>query len=238
AAALLGDRSAISVALDSLAVTDSNQRANALEVIETLGEPAIVRPLLTLWEPQQPASTEPDVIERLLEDPDDWIRACAAVAQAERKGEAMTHTLPTVPLVERVIFLRKVTLFAQLPPQDLQPIASAAEEHVFSAGDVLAERGDPGDTMYVVVDGEVRVVGGGEQELAIRGPGDVIGEMAVISSHPRVASLMANSDVRVLELRRPAFEAILRERPETALAVMRMLCERVAALNAAVAPDG
>ncbi|HVD26754.1 MAG TPA: HEAT repeat domain-containing protein [Gaiellaceae bacterium] len=238
AAALLGDRSAVSVALDSLAVTDSNQRANALEVIETLGEPAIVRPLLTLWEPQQPRSTEPEVFERLLEDPDDWIRACAAVAQAERKGEAMTHTLPTVPLVERVIFLRKVPLFAQLPPQDLQPIAAAAEEQVFSGGDVLAERSDPGDTMYVVVDGEVRVLGGGDQELAVRGPGDVIGEMAVISSHPRVASLVAKTDVRVLGLHRPAFEAILRERPETALAVMRMLCERVAALNAAVAPDG
>jgi CRP-like cAMP-binding protein len=41
----------------------------------------------------------------------------------------------------------------------------------------------------------------------------------------------------VLELHRPAFEAILRERPETALAMMRMLCERVATLNAAVAPD-
>jgi HEAT repeat protein len=237
AAALLGDRSAVAAALDSLAVSDSNQRANALEVIETLGDPAIVRPLLTLWEPQPLTSTGPEALQQLLRDPDDWIRACAAVAEAERKGEPMTHTLPTVPLVERVVFLRKVPLFAQLPPQDLQPIAAAAEEHVFPAGDVLAERGDPGDTMYILVDGEVRVVGGGDQELAVRGTGDVIGEMAVISSHPRAASLVARTDVRVLELHRPAFEAILRERPETALAVMRMLCERVAALNAAVAPD-
>jgi CRP/FNR family cyclic AMP-dependent transcriptional regulator len=82
--------------------------------------------------------------------------------------------------------------------------------------------------MYVIVDGEVRVLGSDEQELAVRGPGDFIGEMAVISSKPRAASLLAKSAVHVLELRKPAFEAILRERPETALAMMRVLCEWLA----------
>jgi CRP-like cAMP-binding protein len=48
------------------------------------------------------------------------------------------------------------------------------------------------------------------------------------SSRPRVASLCAKADVRVLEIHKPAFEAILRERPETALALMRVLCERLA----------
>jgi CRP/FNR family transcriptional regulator, cyclic AMP receptor protein len=74
----------------------------------------------------------------------------------------------------------------------------------------------------------VQVLGADEQELAVRGPGDFIGEMAVISSKPRAASLVAMSDVRVLELHKPAFEAILRERPETALAMMRILCDLLA----------
>jgi CRP/FNR family cyclic AMP-dependent transcriptional regulator len=85
----------------------------------------------------------------------------------------------------------------------------------------------------VFVDGEVDVVGG-DRTLAVRGAGDVIGEMAVISSRPRVASLRAKSDVRVLEIHKPAFEAILRERPETALALMRVLCERLAAYDPAL----
>jgi CRP/FNR family cyclic AMP-dependent transcriptional regulator len=89
-------------------------------------------------------------------------------------------------------------------------------------------RGEPGDTLYVIVDGEVQVLGADDQELAIRGPGDFIGEMAVISRQPRAAALVAKSDVRVLELHKSAFEAILRERPETALAMMRVLCERLA----------
>jgi len=147
----------------------------------------------------------------------------------------MTHTLTTtVPLVDRVILLRKVPLFAPLPPQDLQPIAAVAEEQVASEGEILAERGESGDTMYVIVDGEVQVVGPDGQELAVRGVGDFIGEMAVISSRPRAASLIATSPLRVLEIQKPAFEAILRERPETALALMRVLCDRLVATGASV----
>jgi HEAT repeat protein len=237
AAALLGDRTSVSAALESLAVADPAQRATAIEVIDTVGEPAIVRPLLALWEPRAIHGFDPEVLGRLRNDSDDWIRACAERASATSEGGTMTHTLTTkVPLVERVIFLRKVPLFAALPPQDLQPIAAVTEEYVFPEGEMLAVEGEPGDTMYVIVDGEVQVLSTDEQELAVRGPGDFIGEMAVISSQPRTASLLAKSAVHVLELRKPAFEAILRERPETALTMMRVLSERLASSGAATVP--
>jgi hypothetical protein len=227
AAALLGDRGAVSAAIENLTVSDPAQRANALEVIETVGEPAIVRPLVALWEPRQVGEPDARVIEQLRSDDDQWIRACAEFASTELEGAAMTRTETTVPLVERVVLLRKAPLFAALPPQELQPIAEVAEEHLFAEGDLIAAEGEPGDTTYVIVDGEVDVVAG-DRMLAIRGTGDVIGEMSVISSRPRVASLSAKSNVRVLEIHKPAFEAILRERPETALALMRVLCERLA----------
>lgn len=229
AAALLGDRTAVSAALGSLGLADPAQRATALEVIETVGEPTIVRPLLALWEPRTPGRADPQALDRLRTDTDDWIRACAEhVSPPTRSGGTMTRTLTTVPVVERVVFLRKAPLFATLPPQDLRPIAEIAEEHVFAEGDTIADRGEPGDTMYIIVEGEVAVLAADDHELGVRGPGEVIGEMAVISSRPRVASLVARAPVRVLELRKPAFEAILRERPETALAMMRVLCERIA----------
>lgn len=140
----------------------------------------------------------------------------------------MTHTLSTtVPLVERVIFLRRVPLFEAIPPEELQPIASVAEEEVFSEGELLAERGEYGDTMYVIVEGKVAVLGPKNENLATRGAGDFIGEMALISSRPRNASLRAETPVRVLEIHKPDFEAILRERPDTALALMRVLCNRL-----------
>ena len=230
AAALLGARrTSVFAAVENLVVSDPAQRATALEVIETVGDPAIVRPLLALWESRASDGFDAEVIDRLRNDPDTWIRQCAEFAKGALEGGTMTHTLTTnVPLVERVIFLRKVPLFEALPPQELEPIAAVAEEEDFSEGELLAVRGEPGDTLYVIVDGQVQVLGADERELAVRGPGDVIGEMAVISSKPRVASLVAMSEVRVLELHKPAFEAILRERPETALAMMRILCDLLA----------
>ena len=233
AAALLGDRGAVSAAIENVTVSDAAQRANAVEVIETVGEPAIVRPLLVLWEPSKVGERDARVIEQLRKDDDPWIRACAEFASIELEGAAMARTETTVPLVERVVFLRKAPLFAALPPQDLQPIAEVAEEHLFAVGDLIAAEGEPGDTTYVIVDGEVDVVAG-ERILAVRGTGDVIGEMSVISSRPRVASLRAKSDVRVLEIHKPAFEAILRERPDTALALMRVLCEGLTPYDAAI----
>src|SRR5215211_4468636 len=236
AAALLGARrTSVFAALENLVVSDPAQRATALEVIETVGDPAIVRPLLALWESRASDGFDTEVIERLRDDPDAWIRQCAEFAKHALEGGAMTHTLTTkVPVVERVIFLRKVPLFEALPPQELEPIAAVAEEEDFSEGELLAVRGEPGDTLYVIIDGEVQVLGADERELAVRGPGDFIGEMAVISSKPRAASLLATSDVRVLELHKPAFEAILRERPETALAMMRILCDLLASAAAPV----
>lgn len=227
AAALLGDRATTSAAIENLTVADPAQRANAVEVIETVGEPAIVRPLLALLDPPAIIERDPHILEQLQSDDDQWIRACAKVACDELEGVTMTRTETTVPIVERVIFLRKAPLFAALPPQDLQPIAEVAEEHLFAEGDLIAAEGEPGETTYVIVAGDVDVIADG-RTLAVRGSGDVIGEMSVISSRPRVASLRAKSDVRVLEIRKPAFEAILRERPDTALALMRVLCERLA----------
>jgi HEAT repeat protein len=239
AAALLGPRrTSVFAALESLVVSDPAQRATALEVIETVGDPAIVRPLLALWESGTTNGFDGEVIDRLRDDPDTWIRQCADFAKDALEGGRMTHTLTTnVPLVERVIFLRNVPLFAALAPQELEPIATVAEEEIFSEGELLAIRGEPGDTLYVIVDGQVQVLGAGEQELAVLGPGEFIGEMAVISSKPRAASLLATSDVRVLELHRPSFEAILRERPETALAMMRILCDRLAAFAGPAAAE-
>ena len=75
ALALLRDTGAISIALENLSGADAAQRANALEVIETIGDRELVRPLLALWEPERSHDLEHDWRERALHHPDDWIRA-------------------------------------------------------------------------------------------------------------------------------------------------------------------
>jgi CRP/FNR family cyclic AMP-dependent transcriptional regulator len=161
-------------------------------------------------------------------DPDALVRETAAVSL---KGEVVMETLPTLSLMERILFLRRVPLFADLPPAELKQVAGIAEEMLFLDGEIISHQDDPGDEMYIIVSGEVKVEAGaqgnGTTELARRRTGDYVGEMAIISKEPRMASLVAVGDVRTLCISQKPFEGILRQRPETSLAVMRVLCARL-----------
>jgi Cyclic nucleotide-binding domain len=247
AAALLDGAPEIAVALENLSVTDPAQRANAIEVIDSVGRRDVVRPLLTMWDGTAPRTDVPQAIERLLTDPDPWIRACAELAHAgatagasprPRAGGTMSETLTTLSPMERVLFLRKVPLFAALPPPDLQPIAAIAVEQAFDDGETIASQGEIGDEMHIIVSGEIAVVATGDGQdrvLAVRTAGDAVGEMSVLTNEPRVADLIARGPVRLLSIERRRFESILRERPETSLGVIRVLCARLAEAPAAQA---
>ena len=234
AVALLGDGASIRFAIDNLSSHDAAQVANALEALDSFGEHTIVRPLLRLWEPADRRIVPSGVwLPRLLEDPDPWIHDCAALLRnTTRKDAPMTDALATMSDVERVLFLRKVPLFAELAPQDLRTVAAVADERTFVDGETIAGQGEPGDELHIVIDGEVRVLRvdpgtGSDRELAVRRQGDVVGEMALITQEPRMASLVASGEVRTLRLGRAEFEGVLRERPDTAIAVIRVLSLRL-----------
>jgi CRP-like cAMP-binding protein len=83
----------------------------------------------------------------------------------------------------------------------------------------------------VVTDGVIRVVadlGGTEREIARRSAGDVVGEMSLITRDPRIASLVADGVVRTIRIGHAEFESMVRERPDLALGVMRVLALRLA----------
>jgi len=264
ALSLLNDRETISVAMDNLQSRDPNQRANALETLETVRDASLIRPLLDIWEPVDTSQANGHLNELLVDlcehEPDEWLRACAAFAftpasfaEANEKlnhlaekdadpfvREVATHNLRTgepmdtiasLSIMERILLLRRVPLLADLSPTDLKRVAAIATEHHFLDGEIIFEQDEPGDEMYVVVSGEVRVLvrdgKQGEKEVARRKVGETVGEMSVISGDLRSASLAAGGDVHLLCLDRKSFEGLLRERPEVSLAVMRMLCERL-----------
>jgi signal-transduction protein with cAMP-binding, CBS, and nucleotidyltransferase domain len=167
-------------------------------------------------------------LQRLAEsDPDPIVRGTAGRA-AGAPGDAAMHTLATLSTMERILFLRRVPLFADLSPADLKQVAAAIGERLHTDGDVIAQEGDPGEELYIITSGAVRVLAGADKaEVARRGPGEYVGEMAIISQEPRMASLVAAGEVRLLSLERAAFEEVLRERPEAGLAVMRVLIARL-----------
>jgi len=263
AVGLIKGRESVSVAIENLHSREAAQRANALEVLESIGEVEIIRPLLALWE--SGASTSAFLAENwlleLLHDPYSWLRACAVLVAAGSEdqeiisalqslsrsdpdsivrdiaikvlsGDQPMDTLATIPLMERILFLRRVPIFADLSPADLKQVAAITAEAVFADGDILAHQGEPGDEMYIVVSGDVSVrMASGDQkesrEVARRSSGDYVGEMSIISREPRIATLAASGTVRALCIDQKRFEGILRERPEISLAMMRVLCQRL-----------
>lgn len=161
------------------------------------------------------------------DDPDETVREAAANALT---GDKPMEKLESLSVMERILFLKRVPLFADLAPSELKQVASITYEQLFHDQEMLAEQGEPGDELYIIVSGEVQVLfNNGERmtELAIRRSGEYVGEMAIISQTPRAARLVAAGEVRTLCIGQKQFEVVLRERPEASMAVMRMLCERL-----------
>jgi HEAT repeat protein len=231
AATLLGSRrTEMETAIQNLDAAPG-QLATALETLETAGDPAVVRPLIALWEPLVGTAKGAEWLSRALADDDDFIVRCAEFIRANQEGGAVSGSIAAVSGVERVLFLRKVPLFGDLAPRDLDRVAQLVEERGYADGDVIAGQGEIGDELHIVVEGTIRVVensDGSERELAQRTAGDAVGEMSIITQKPRIASLVAEGPVRTIRLGHAEFESMLRERPGIALAVMRALALRLA----------
>jgi HEAT repeat protein len=225
-------RDAARLAIDVLRQGGGTEVANALETLEAATHSSSVRSLLRLWEPTTVAGAV-GVPEAALADDDPFIRSCAEMARATPdEGDAMARSQRSMTPTELVLVLRRIPLFAALEPAELLRIAAIAEERSYTDGDALGVQGELGDEMHIVLEGTVHVVRADGDEVARRGTGDVVGEMSVITREPRVASLVAEGAVRTLRIGHREFEGMVRERPDIALAVMRVLAQRLGSATA------
>ena len=127
--------------------------------------------------------------------------------------------------IERVSFLKRVSLFERTPDRVLAGLARNLEEETFPAGATITEEGAVEDWLFIVIDGAVQVSQFGR--LTELGPGDVLGELAVLASEPRVVTATAVSDVHAFRLRKVDFDEALRTRPEIAAGVIAELARRL-----------
>lgn len=131
------------------------------------------------------------------------------------------------------IDLSTVTLFEQLSGPALDALAATLEPRALPVGAVLFEKGDPGAEMYIVQSGGIGLYlpnpekPGEERPIRIIGPGEVLGEMALIDNQPRSVSGRAVEPTELLVLKGEDFHRMLREHHEVALAVMSGLNNRV-----------
>ena len=122
--------------------------------------------------------------------------------------------------------IKGAPLFEHCSKQELQHIAQIADELDLRAGKVLIREGERGREFFVIVSGEVEVRRKG-RKVATLGPGDFVGEMALLSKAPRNATVTAVTAVDVLVITDRAFVDLLDKNPTIWLKVTRALAERL-----------
>lgn len=136
---------------------------------------------------------------------------------------------------DRVEQLARVDLFAGLKPEALTLIAKVATEEMHAVGTKIFQHGDAGDKLYLILEGKVRISrdipGMGEEALAVLGPGQVFGEMALLDESPRSADARVHERCRLLAIPKDGFDDLLFLHKDLAYevlwSVVRMLVRRL-----------
>jgi CRP/FNR family transcriptional regulator, cyclic AMP receptor protein len=136
------------------------------------------------------------------------------------------------------LLLQKVSIFAGLPPDDLADLAARMRPRSAEAGCLIVSQEGPGDALFVIVEGKVKVAlygdKGKEIILSILHAGDFFGEMSLLDRQPRSANVVALGEASLLWLDREAFQNHLVAHPTTALAVLAEMSRRLRRADAVI----
>jgi CRP-like cAMP-binding protein len=122
--------------------------------------------------------------------------------------------------------LGRLALFADLPPGELEAIARGCDEVRFRAGDWILREGEAQSVLYMIVEGEVTIVIGGEDRRVL-GSGSFFGEVSVLLDEPASASVVARTPVRCLSVPAAGAEAFLHTHPQVMYRMLRAEARRL-----------
>lgn len=127
--------------------------------------------------------------------------------------------------------LQRSPLFRGLAPATLERVAALATQRRYDAGEVICSQGDPGDALFAVVTGKVRISTGADDGreifLNIMEPGDTFGEIALLDGGTRTATAIAATGCELVSLRRDHLFELLAREPQVALELLRLCGERL-----------
>jgi CRP-like cAMP-binding protein len=126
--------------------------------------------------------------------------------------------------------IRKVPLFAELNRREVATLAKLLEEVDVPAGRVIIRQGRRGSEFFIILDGRVRIERDGNV-LSELGPGDFLGEIALVDGRPRTASAITEEPSRLFVLTSQSFNSMLRLHPAVESKVLRALAQRVRKLD-------
>ena len=151
-------------------------------------------------------------------------RRGAAVRSATRLAEyALERRQEDIELLSRVDLLR------HLPPEAIEKLLTSVRERHVAAGETVFQAGDPGDALYIVGRGRVTVLQpaeGGERAIAELGEGKAFGEMALLSSAPRTATIRAAEETELLQIDKNDFDRLVAEDRDLAVGLQRLSHQR------------
>lgn len=139
----------------------------------------------------------------------------------------MMDVIDSLDIADRVLALQAVPMFSQVDVADLSEIAACVEERRYEPRETIFRRGDWEDDMIMVVSGQVHLEG--DVPVAPRGPGEHIGEVAMLRHQPRSLTATAGGDgMHGLALDCRLLESLVEQRPQIAGAMLRTLADILA----------
>ena len=129
------------------------------------------------------------------------------------------------------IYLKQVSIFKSLNDEEALDLVSVAKKRTFRSGEVIFHRDDPGQTLYIIKEGKVKIClispDGQEISLVVFGKGECFGEFSLLDGLPRSADAVALEKVECYILQRADFHNAIMKKPRIAIQVMEVLCERL-----------
>src|SRR5258708_35277873 len=128
------------------------------------------------------------------------------------------------------VYLKQVSIFNGLNDEEVHDLISAAKRRTFRSGEVIFHRDDPGQMLYIIKEGKVKIClispDGQEISLVVFGKGEYFGEFALLDGLPRSADAIALEKVDCYTFRRSDFHNAIMKNPRLAIKLMEVLCER------------
>jgi flavin reductase (DIM6/NTAB) family NADH-FMN oxidoreductase RutF len=122
--------------------------------------------------------------------------------------------------------LARAPLFSALPSELLEPMLASGDERSFEPGATIVRQGDPGEDLYLILEGRVRVERDGRAVQSL-GEGEFFGEVAVIDGRARIADVVAETAVRTIRLSRTVIQDALEREPRASWAMLQVLASRL-----------
>jgi hypothetical protein len=155
--------------------------------------------------------TEKVSLHEVAERAQGWMKICAKSMEAEMHST-----------VEKVLILRSVNLFKATPDDALAELGEIISEVEVPAGTNIVEKGEQGSSMFIIVHGKVAVMDG-ERVLNTLGERAVFGELALLDTEPRSATIRATEDTLLFRLDQEPFYELMSDRVEVAMGTIQML---------------